>query len=77
MLALDFYNRPMKTTSWEDAVMKRYAFVRSHYASIVTARVARIAPAFGIGGIGNTYFRELWRNSLLRRDVESFNLARL
>ena len=31
--------------------------MRREYAKTVVARCARIAPAFGFGGIGNSYIR--------------------
>lgn len=75
MLGLDFYNRPMKNSSYKHAIIERYVFVRNNYTSIVTARVARIAPAFGIGGIGNTYFRDLWRDRVLEKELDLVDLT--
>jgi hypothetical protein len=38
--------------------------VRSEYAKSVAARIARIGPAFGLGGVGNTAFRKKFRTML-------------
>lgn len=45
--ALDTYNHP------KDAFRDRVAFVRREYWKSVCARVGRIFPAFGIGGVTN------------------------
>jgi len=49
--------------------MERLKFQCANYSSIVAARVSRIAPAYGIGGIGNTYLREEWREYLLQNEL--------
>jgi len=58
LLGLDYYNRPQATG------LQRAAEVMKHYNKSVAARMARIAPAFGFGGIGNTYFRNTYRSQL-------------
>jgi hypothetical protein len=50
-MALDLYNSPGAAAS------ARLAFVKKEYLKSVSARVGRIAPAFGFGGIGNTYIK--------------------
>lgn len=58
LLGLDLYNRPGAT------VGQRLGFLRREYLKSAFARIGRIGPAFGIGGVGNTYFRS-FRNNLL------------
>lgn len=58
LLGLDYYNRP------KASVAERLSEVAKHYTKSVVARMARIAPAFGFGGIGNTYFRNHYRSRL-------------
>ncbi|AEO60858.1 hypothetical protein MYCTH_2310539 [Thermothelomyces thermophilus ATCC 42464] len=45
---LDVYNRP-GATSWRD----RWAVVRKNWAVSTAARICRIVPAFGVGGVVN------------------------
>lgn len=56
LLGLDFYNRPAFHFH-ELSLASRSRFIGREYMKCVTARTARILPAFGIGGIGNSYFR--------------------
>lgn len=65
VLGLDFYNRPLASA------MERVQLQYANFSSIVAARISRIAPAYSIGGIGNTYFRTEWRNYLLRRELRT------
>ncbi|KAI8984523.1 hypothetical protein BDF20DRAFT_860382 [Mycotypha africana] len=51
LYALDMYNRP------SIALAARAQLVRSEYLKSSLARIARIGPAFGIGGVGNQFFR--------------------
>jgi len=69
LLGLDMYNRPMTNTSVYSSVKDRLSFIKNNFYSVTSARVARIAPAFGIGGIGNTYLRDNWREMLIRREA--------
>jgi len=62
MLGLDFYNRPLTNLSLRAAALDRIRFQFRNFSSILGARIIRIAPSYGIGGIGNTHFREKWRN---------------
>mmetsp|Transcript_19981 Transcript_19981/g.29203 ORF Transcript_19981/g.29203 Transcript_19981/m.29203 type:complete len:341 (-) Transcript_19981:157-1179(-) len=68
LLGLDIYNRPLAGLSTKDLFMERFRFQCANFSSIFGARVSRIAPAYGLGGIGNTYFRDMWRNRLLRQE---------
>ncbi|KAI8373707.1 hypothetical protein BD560DRAFT_446225 [Blakeslea trispora] len=51
LLGLDLYNRPGVSMA------SRNQLIRKEYFKSTLARVGRIGPAFGIGGVGNTYFR--------------------
>ena len=52
LLALDLYNR--KGESWAS----RWAAIKAKYSATTALRIARIGPAFGIGGISNRIMRE-------------------
>ena len=68
LLGLDIYNRPLSNLSFKELAMTRLRFQYQNYASIVGARISRIAPAYGVGGIGNTYLRDKWRDRLLQKE---------
>lgn len=68
LLGLDIYNRPLPNSSAKEVFMERCRFQYNNFRSIVSARICRIAPAYGIGGVGNTYFRDMWREKLLRKE---------
>ncbi|KAJ6447249.1 hypothetical protein O9K51_02024 [Purpureocillium lavendulum] len=56
LLGLDLYNRPSAPghrLPWRD----RWAAVRSNWLVSAAARVCRIVPAFGVGGVVNTKVR--------------------
>ena len=59
LLGLDLYNNP------HHSVKQKVAFVSSQYLQALGARVGRIGPAFGIGGVSNTAFRKQLRKRLL------------
>jgi len=65
LLGLDLFNRP------KESIVSRANFVKSQFVPVVAARIARIAPAYGIGGIGNTGLRNRWRQMLITRGVET------
>mmetsp|Transcript_8323 Transcript_8323/g.12328 ORF Transcript_8323/g.12328 Transcript_8323/m.12328 type:complete len:373 (-) Transcript_8323:1213-2331(-) len=71
LLGLDFYNRPLHDLSTYEATLERLRLLKTNFMSIVGARIARIAPAYGIGGIGNTYFRDSWRAMILSRAIRN------
>ena len=52
LLGLDLYNRG-QTLSWRD----RWAMVRKNWALSAIARICRIVPAFGVGGVVNSKLR--------------------
>lgn len=58
LYGLDLYNRPK--ASFGD----RVKMVIDNYRGAAMARMMRILPAFGIGGIGNKYFRNISRSYL-------------
>ena len=51
LLGLDLYNRPRE--GWRD----RWAAVRKNWAVSTAARICRIVPAFGVGGVVNVKVR--------------------
>ena len=53
LLGMDFYNRPQASTP------DRVVFIKKEYFATTLARIGRIFPAYGIGGVANKYFRKL------------------
>ena len=51
LLGMDYYNSRSKTTS------ERIQFIKREYFKTLGARVGRIFPAFGVGGVTNTWMR--------------------
>ena len=70
LLGLDFYNRPLTNMPFRDAVVARTRFLVMGFTSIVTARILRIAPGYGIGGVLNTNFRDSWRDRLIQNEIQ-------
>lgn len=64
LLGLDFYNRPLQEMSMKQAILERGRFLRQGFTSVVSAKIARIAPVYSIGGCLNTDLREQWRGYL-------------
>jgi len=64
LLGLDYYNRPGTTFK------SRLSLLASEFTTICAARVARIAPAYGIGGVGNNYVRDSWRSWVCSCEME-------
>ncbi len=56
LLGLNIYEHP-KATPLE----RLRCFQNGALTSVITARMSRILQAFSVGGVGNTYFREIWR----------------
>jgi hypothetical protein len=54
LLGLDLYNRPLAPGGWRD----RFAKVGADWAKSTAARVCRIVPAFGVGGVVNSSVRK-------------------
>lgn len=59
LLALDLYNRagPLPFAD-------RWALIRDKYVVSTLARIGRIGPAFGVGGVANRSLRERWISAL-------------
>ena len=51
LLGMDLYNTPKSN------VTNRLAFIRKEYLKTSLARVGRIFPAFGIGGVANKFLK--------------------
>jgi hypothetical protein len=60
ILALDLFNRPSGNKSEKKTVLgaDRWAMIRQKYAVTVAARMGRILPAFGVGGVTNRHVRQ-------------------
>jgi hypothetical protein len=71
LLGLDFYNRPMTNVSFRDAFINRTRYLIQGFSSVVSARIIRIAPGYGIGGVLNTNARDAWRDYLIQQEVRS------
>lgn len=54
LLGLDLYNRGGKSITWGD----RWAIIKKNWAVSAAARMCRIVPAFGVGGVINTNVRK-------------------
>jgi len=54
LLGLDLYNRGEKGMSWRN----RWQMIKQNWAVSAAARVCRIVPAFGIGGVVNAKIRK-------------------
>ena len=55
---LDLYNRDIATTG------ERIKFIGQEYVKTTLARMARIFPAFGVGGVINKYVRKTGNEAL-------------
>jgi hypothetical protein len=53
LLGLDLYNRGGKGVAWAD----RWMIVKKNWAISAAARICRIVPAFGVGGVVNAKVR--------------------
>lgn len=71
LLGLDFYNRPLRGMGYAQAALERARFLAGGFWSVVAARVARIVPAYSIGGVYNTKFRDMWRDHLIRKEIRA------
>eukprot|EP00898_Chlorokybus_atmophyticus_P000191 jgi/Chlat1/1172/Chrsp113S01638 len=58
LLGLDLYN------NGQSSAAARSVFIQREYTKSVLARVARIGPAFGIGGVVNKRLRDMTRSSI-------------
>lgn len=69
LLGLDLFNRPMQELSLRHRLVERVAFLANGYTAVVGARVARIIPGYGFGGVLNTNLRDSWREHLIEREA--------
>ncbi|KAK1755584.1 hypothetical protein QBC47DRAFT_191612 [Echria macrotheca] len=58
LLGLDVYNRPFDRSLAKPTLRDRWAAVRKNWAVSTAARVCRIIPAFGVGGVVNVKVRK-------------------
>ncbi|KAL8382528.1 hypothetical protein RB595_006351 [Gaeumannomyces hyphopodioides] len=70
LLGLDLYNRPRYCSACPAAaasptMAERWSLVRSNWAISVAARVCRIVPAFGVGGVVNYKVRRHFMDKLV------------
>ena len=61
-VGLDWYNRRSSTNV---ALLERARFLQKGFAEVVTARVARIIPAYGLAGVWNQDLRNAWRQHVM------------
>ncbi len=57
LLGLDLYNRPWSDSTRRPQWHDRWAAVRKNWAVSAAARICRIVPAFGVGGVVNVKVR--------------------
>jgi hypothetical protein len=70
-LGLDCYNRPLSPqTPWNLRVLDRWRVLQQNVIGVVGARMARILPGYGIGGVYNKRWKAQWRDYLIQRQVE-------
>ena len=71
-MGLDLYNRRLAdTSSWREVIVDRSKSLYRGFVPVVSARIARIAPGYGIGGVMNTQLRDSYRDHLIQREVKS------
>ena len=58
LLGLDLYNRPAGVQGFEGSWRDRAAMVGKNWAVSTAARICRIVPAFGVGGVVNVKVRK-------------------
>lgn len=58
LLGLDLYNRPSSTTGGPVvSARERWAAIRKNWSVTAMARMARMVPAYGVGGVVNNKVR--------------------
>jgi hypothetical protein len=70
-LGLDLFNRNLDHKSTAEAIVDRSRKLYQGIGPVVAARMARIAPGYGIGGVLNTKWRNAWREHLIEREVKA------
>jgi hypothetical protein len=72
-VGLDCYNRPLSASggysTMASQLSERARFLYRGVGTVVGARMARILPGYGIGGVWNTELRSQWREALIQRQV--------
>jgi hypothetical protein len=74
-VGLDCYNRPLSASSaggfrtMASQLSERARFLYRGVGSVTGGRMARMLPAYGIGGVWNTKLRSHWREALIQRQV--------
>jgi len=58
LLGLDLYNRPSADRAAAPSWRQRWELVRKNWAVSAAARICRIVPAFGVGGVVNFKMRQ-------------------
>jgi hypothetical protein len=72
-LGLDFYNRQgLNNLTMANAIKDRCRQLYSGIGPVIGARIARIAPGYGIGGVWNTKLRNAWRDDLVQRQEKRY-----
>lgn len=69
-MGLDLYNRDLSTKSWTEAAVDRSLSMSRGILPVIAARIARIAPGYGIGGVLNTNLRDGWREYLVEEEEQ-------
>lgn len=68
LLGLDIYNRPMKNMNMYHVIKERYNLIYTNFLPSLTVRFGRIIPGLGIGGVGNLYLRDSWRDMISQQE---------
>jgi len=64
LLGLDLYNRPMSNLNMYNVIKERSNLIYNNFLPSLTIRLGRIIPGLGIGGVGNLYLRDSWREMI-------------
>ncbi|KAF8441870.1 hypothetical protein BGX38DRAFT_1331852 [Terfezia claveryi] len=67
LLGLDLYNRPRRGDGRLEGGLSRWARVRKEWVKSAVARMGRIVPAFGVGGVVNAGVRRWGLEGVERR----------
>jgi hypothetical protein len=74
-VGLDCYNRNLSHMAFREQVMERTKFLAAGFNEVVAARMIRILPGYGVGGVWNTSLRGQWRDVLIRRQIQTIVAA--
>jgi hypothetical protein len=61
-VGLDWFNRPSSTNV---SLLERARFLQKGFAEVVSARIARIIPGYGLAGVWNQDLRNAWRQHVM------------